>query len=413
MTYFKEFKINWYVLLATFIGISTGNALSHYTLSLFAPELISEFGWTRAQFALVGTLQIISVVALPIAGRFTDRFGARIAVVVGFFAISLGFFWFSIMSGSLTEFFVIWGLQHIFGVLTTSLVFTRVVVERFDRARGSSLSLLMMGPPLSGAIVAPILGSLIAAEGWRVGFIALGLASALGGIICVSMMGRKKREAPKKVLAQFDRAELMAIVRTRAFLLLVGGMFLINIPQVLAASQIKLVVMANGISDQMATWMVSLYAVGVILGRLTFGLALDRIRADLVALVALSLPAIGYVVLAMPLEAAWFVGGAIIIVGVAQGAEGDIGAYMVSRHFSLKNYSLILGFVKTGLDAGGAIGALVLSFTLASTGSYDSFLYIVAVSSVLGAICFFLTGQAPDNVENLDNKTHLDNQTAT
>jgi len=361
LTYFKEFKINWYVLLATFIGISTGNALSHYTLSLFAPELISEFGWTRAQFALVGTLQIISVVALPIAGRFTDRFGARIAVVVGFFAISLGFFWFSIMSGSLTEFFVIWGLQHIFGVLTTSLVFTRVVVERFDRARGSSLSLLMMGPPLSGAIVAPILGSLIAAEGWRVGFIALGLASALGGLICVSMMGRKKREAPKKELAQFDRAELMAIVRTRAFLLLVGGMFLINIPQVLAASQIKLVVMANGISDQMATWMVSLYAVGVILGRLTFGLALDRIRADLVALIALSLPAIGYVVLAMPLEAAWFIGGAIIIVGVAQGAEGDIGAYMVSRHFSLKNYSLILGFVKTGLDAGGAIGALVLS----------------------------------------------------
>jgi len=413
LTYFKEFKINWYVLLATFIGISTGNALSHYTLSLFAPELISEFGWTRAQFALVGTLQIISVVALPIAGRFTDRFGARIAVVVGFFAISLGFFWFSIMSGSLTEFFVIWGLQHIFGVLTTSLVFTRVVVERFDRARGSSLSLLMMGPPLSGAIVAPILGSLIAAEGWRVGFIALGLASALGGLICVSMMGRKKREAPKKELAQFDRAELMAIVRTRAFLLLVGGMFLINIPQVLAASQIKLVVMANGISDQMATWMVSLYAVGVILGRLTFGLALDRIRADLVALIALSLPAIGYVVLAMPLEAAWFIGGAIIIVGVAQGAEGDIGAYMVSRHFSLKNYSLILGFVKTGLDAGGAIGALVLSFTLASTGSYNSFLYIVAVSSVLGAICFFLTGQAPDNSENLDNKTDLDNQAAT
>lgn len=393
MSFFGEFRINWVTLLATFIGIATGNALSHYTLSIFAPELIEEFGWSKAEFALTGVLQGISVITIPIAGWFTDRFGARVAVTIGFIAMSLGFLAYTVMNGSLLVFFTIWIIQHLLGVLTTSLVFTRVIVERFDHARGSSLSLLMMGPPLSGAVAAPILGSIIGAEGWRAGFVALAVASAIGGTICVIMMGRKKHDAPKKApKAPLTRAELLAIVRTRTFVLLVGGMALINLPQVFAASQIKLVVMAGGVSDQLATWMVSFYAIGVISGRAIFGIALDRIGAHLVALVALSLPAIGYLVLASPQTLPWVVAGGVLIVGIAQGAEGDIGAYMVSRHFDLKNYSTILGFVRAGLDGGGAIGALVLSLTLAATDSYGPFLYMAAVASVLGAICFFVVG---------------------
>jgi MFS family permease len=393
VSFFGEFRINWVTLLAAFIGIATGNALSHYTLSIFAPELIEEFGWSKAQFALTGTLQGISVLTIPIAGWFTDRFGARIAVTIGFFAISLGFLAYTVMDGSLLVFFVIWITQHLLGVLTTSLVFTRVIVERFDQARGTSLSLLMMGPPLSGAVAAPILGSIIDASGWRAGFVALAIASAVGGAICVVMMGRKKRDAPtKEPKIPLTRAELMAIVRTRTFILLVGGMALINLPQVFAASQIKLVVMAGGVSDNLATWMVSLYAIGVIAGRAIFGVALDRIGPHLVALFALSLPAIGYLVLASPQTLPWVVAGGVMIVGIAQGAEGDIGAYMVSRHFDLKNYSTILGFVRAGLDGGGAIGALILSLTLAATDSYGPFLYMAAAASLVGAICYFIVG---------------------
>src|SRR3546814_12890917 len=110
-------------------------------MSLFAPELIAEFGWSKSQFALVGALPLVTMFVVPIAGRFTDRFGTRIAAIVGFVAISLGFLAFTVMDGSIVVFFAIWLLQHIFGVLTTSLVFTRVIVERFDKARGSSRSL--------------------------------------------------------------------------------------------------------------------------------------------------------------------------------------------------------------------------------------------------------------------------------
>lgn len=406
MTFFREFQVNWRTLLATFIGIATGNTLSHYTMSVFAPELIKEFGWSKAEFALIGALPMISLVTVPLAGRFTDKVGTRTAAAVGFVAMSLGFFAYSQMDGNIIEFFAIWLLQHIFGVLTTSLVFTRAIVACFDKARGTALSALMMGSPISGAIAAPLLGWMITAEGWRAGFMSLGVASAIGGIICVVMLGRRKRPAvveaqsleeqaqEKTDRSRLTRAELLALVKRPVFLLLVGGMFLINLPQPFAASQIKLVVLSQGVPDQTATWMVSLYAIGVILGRAVFGVALDRMRAHVVALFALSLPAIGFVVLALPTGMIWLLGLGVLVIGIAQGAEGDVGGYLVSRHFELKNFSLIFGFVKASLDAGGAVGALILSYTLHETDNYGPFLLISAATTIVGAVAFFLTGRS-------------------
>lgn len=407
MSFISEFRLNWVTVLATFIGIATGNALSHYTMNLFAPELIREFGWSKAEFALVSALPIVTAFITPFAGRFTDRFGTRVAAGIGLAAMSFGFFAMSTLNGNIYEFFALWLVQHIFGVMSTSLVFARILVDRFDKARGTALSVLMMGPPLSGAIVAPILGAVITAYGWRMGFISLGAVSAFGGLVSLFFMGRSSKRAgqPQEVKnPSLTRAELWEIARQPAFLLIVGGMFMINIAQPFAASQLKLVVLSKGISDSAGTWMVSLYATGVIIGRAIFGVALDRISANKVALIGLSLPALGFSILGMPGMTVSICALGIMLIGIAQGAEGDIGGYLVSRHFNLRNFSLVFAFVKSGLDAGGAIGALVLSATLASTGgSYQPFIWICACTTVVGAFLFFLTGsdrthRAPDAV---------------
>ena len=61
-------------------------------------------------------------------------------------------------------------------------------------------------------------------------------------------------------------------------------MFLINIPQVFARSQLRLIMLSSGVGDQVATLKLLLYAMGVIAGRITLGLALDRVRAHVVAI---------------------------------------------------------------------------------------------------------------------------------
>lgn len=397
----SEFKEHWAPLTACTIGIGLGAALTPYTMSIFSPELIRTFGWSKAQFALVGSLPILTLALAPIAGRFTDLVGPRVAAAVGFSAIPLGFIGFSLMRGSLLEFCLIWLLQTAFGILTTSLVFARVIVERFNRSRGLALSALMTGPPLAGALLVPVLAGLIAAYGWRGGYVALAAISGFAGAITIMMMGkgpavpRERRTFPPR-----ERGDLLILLRNRGLLLLIGGMFLVNLPQVVASSQLKLLLLEDGVDDTGATMMVSLYAIGVIVGRFLTGLALDRLPTHMVGLMMLGLPTLGFLILSASVPSTFVLGVAILTIGLAQGAEGDIGAYLIAARWGMQNYSFLMGFVSAAIGAGTAAGSILLSGALFVGGSYTPFLILSAVASAAGALLVFLTGFSPVTAEN-------------
>lgn len=394
MSYKQEFISGRRYVLAATLGMAVGSPLGHYTMSLFAPEMIGEFGWTRAQFALIGTATYFSIIFAPLAGRFADHVGPRVAAAVGFTSLPLGYLALSMINGDFNLFFGITIFKSIFGSMTATMVFARVVVERFDRARGLALSIVMTGAPLSGALAVPIVAAVIEAHGWRAGYQALALISGCGGLLVVLLLGRKRSAPrPERVRPRLERGEILGLLREPVFLFAVGGMFLVNIPQSIAASQLKLLLMDNGAPVKLATWIIALYAGGVAVGRILSGLALDRIPAHKVAIAVLGLPAIGLMLLASPLDAAWVLAAAVLILGLAQGAEGDVGAYIVSRKFPLKHYSLLLSLVMAAMNLGGATGSLILSYTLRDNGHYGTFLLISAAATVVGALLFYATGR--------------------
>ncbi|HUD29035.1 MAG TPA: MFS transporter [Novosphingobium sp.] len=396
MTYFREFRVNWTTLFGAMLGLALGSAMNHYMTNLFAPPLIAEFGWDKAQFALVGTLGLASMFVVPFWGRFTDRHGARISAAIGFVVVPLTFLAFSLMRGNIYEFFAITVVQHLFGVLTTTLVFSRVIVQRFDLARGMALSVLMSGAPLVGAAVVPLVGEVIDAQGWRAGYRLLALLSAIGGIAAVALVGPRRRKAdplPERTAPRLTGAQFAALLRHPAFILIVAGMFFCNVPSVIVSSQFKLVLVESGAPGRLATWLVSLYAVGVVVGRFLSGLALDRIAAQTVALAALGLPAVGFLILASPAEHPWLLAGAVLLIGLAQGAEGDIGAYLTSRTFDIANFSLVYSFLIASMGLAMAVGSVLLSMTLGATQRFDLFLLISAGLTIVGALCFFMTGR--------------------
>jgi MFS family permease len=392
--YFAEFKQHWRPLLGASLGMGMGVALGYYALGVFGPALIEEFGWSRAQFALVGVLPLATMVATPLGGWFADRFGARRAALIGYVAITLGFLAFAAMSGGIVQFFAIWVAQNMFGLLTSALVLCRVIVERFDRARGMALALATCAPPLCGAIAAPLVGAIIEAQGWRAAYLALAGATVLGGAAALLLIGRPRANAaPSEPAAAPVRRNVLSLLRAPVLWVFVAGMFLVNIPQGFAGSQLKLVVMDRGVASETATWMISVYAIGVIAGRLLCGLALDRIAAHMVAAAALSLPVLGYIGFALHLDAMALLTAFVALIGLAQGAEGDLGAYLISRRFGVGNFSFLLSLMSAMIGAGGAIGSLVLSATLDRTDSYDAFLWTAAAATLFGAALFGLSGR--------------------
>jgi MFS family permease len=392
--YLSEFRLNWTNLLGAGLGLAFGAAFNHYMMNLFGPALIAEFGWSRAQFAFIGVLGLVGMVCTPIAGRLTDVLGPRNAAAIGFLAIPTADLAVSFMSGNIYEFYAILAVKYAIGILAATMVFTRVVVERFDKARGIALACLLSCPPMVGAIAAPIIGHIIEVEGWRTAYRVMAAASALGGIAAVLLIGRYVDAAgtPRPPAPRLDWAQFREFCRNPVFLLLLAGMFLVNFPQVLVSSQMNIMLMENGATMGFATALVSLYASTVVVGRFIGGYALDRVAPHLVAIVSLGLPAIGFVLLASPLDARWVLAAAIACVGLAQGAETDVAAILSSRRFDMGHYSFVFAMLMTSMGLASSVGSMLLSATLSGDGNFNLFLLICAGVTLAGALCFFLTG---------------------
>lgn len=394
LSYFSEFRVHWPNLLGAGLGLAFGSAINHHLTSLFAPALIADLGWTRSQFALTGMVGLASMFFTPIAGRITDRFGPRKAAMVGFSVLPAGYFCLSLMTGQIWQYYAILLVNSTLGILTATMVFTRVVVERFDTARGIALAVMLSSPPLVAAVAAPVIGSIIENEGWRTGYRTLAALSALGGIAAVLLIGSGKGgKAEAREVAKLDWAKFREFARDPLFMLLIAGMFLVNLPQVLVASQFNLMMMENGATMAFATLLLSLYQICVVAGRFVCGWSLDRIAPHVVAILMLGLPVVGYLALASPFDARWLLTGVVVMVGLAQGAETDVSAFLTSRKFQLEHFSFVFSMQMMFMGLASALGSGLLSFTLRGNGNYNVFLVIAALSTLAGALCFFMTGR--------------------
>jgi MFS family permease len=394
MSYIGELLSNAHRLLGCCIALGTGAAISFFTVALFGPALIVDLGWSKSGFALIGSVPMFSVFTLPFVGRFADRAGPRKAGAFGFTILVCCFIALANMRGNLWEFLAINGVLGVFGVMTSSLVFARVIIDRFDKARGLALSIMMSASPIAGAVVTPLIGSIIAESGWRTAYYALAAISAIGGAVALTLIGRAGNGmAGGRPPLRMSKAEFLSIARVPAFPKLMLGMLLVNLPQTFASAQLKLVALEKGVGDTSATWLVSLYPLGSIAGRFLCGLALDRVSANLVALVTLGIPALAFAMFAMSDPALPLLIAAVLIIGLAQGAEGDVGAFIISRRFDTQNFSLLYAFMNMMVAAGTAIGALILSATLYRGFDYQPYIIICAIASLSGALLFGMTGR--------------------
>ena len=393
MGYFSEFRLNWPNLLGAGLGLAFGTAFNHYMSNLFGPALMAEFGWTKSQWSLVNALGLAGIVFTPIAGRIADRFGPRVAASIGFASLPISYVMLSQMGGNIYHLYAIMMFKLTFGIMTATMVFTRVVVERFDKARGVALACLLSCPPLAGTIGAPLIGWVIANHGWRTAYLIMAGLAALAGLATVYLIGRnlpppEQRDKP----AELGWKEFRMLCGNPIFPLLLAGMFLVNVPQVLVAGQMSIMLMESGASVAFATALVSVYGISVVTGRLIGGYALDRVPPHVVAIVFLGLPALGFVALASDFDSRWVLGGAIALVGLAQGAETDVAAMLTSRRFALGHYSFVFSLLMMGMGIASSLSAILLSVTLRNGGNFNLFLLVCAVATIAGALCFYLTG---------------------
>jgi len=406
MTYTDELRNNWRPLLAAMVGLSSGFTALAFTNSIMGPYLLRAFAWPKADFALVGSLSLMTLIALPVAGRLADRFGVRRTAAVGFIAGPISFLVLSRMSGDFRFYMTILVAQNLLCMTTTSTVFTRTVVQHIHRARGIALALAASGPALTIAIAGPLLNEFIAANGWRAGYVALATFTATGGLIAISLVPSRRHatEATESAARQSGN-DYRKLLHMSSFWILASGIMLCNFSQFLVNSQLGVVLETYHLSSSKISAMISTFAVGVMIGRLVCGLALDRFAAPVIAVVAMGLPGFGQCLIAADTGSTTIVTAAILCMGLSYGAEADLIGYLVARTFGIHIYGTVLGLMTAALSLGSTMGSLLLSATLKSTGSYGLFLFGSGGLALIGSLIFLLLPAAksqPDDIAEQD-----------
>jgi MFS family permease len=390
---FAEFRQHWRPLLASFLGLASALPLNSYILSTFAPYLIAEFHWSRAQWAVMGIVQSLTLITLPVAGRLTDIFGVRRVAAVGALSFPLSLVAIAMMNGSIVLYLTIFIVQTVLGSATTATVYARVVAEAFKLRRGLALGIFGSSTPLVAALGAPLITAFVESHGWRAGYLVVAAFSALCAVATLALLPRSQAEPRSPGGAE---ARVLDVYRTiaaiPAFWMMMLATLLVNFPFAVAMSQLKMVAFDQGLTDSAAAIAVSAFAIGSIAGRMVSGFALDALPPHVVAAIGFGLPFAGLLMLASSYDTTAVVVFAILLIGLSFGSEGDVIPVLVTRWFGIPVFSTVTGLLSAVIGTALALGNVLIGVTLQTTNSFTPYLLFAAAASFAGSTIFLLLG---------------------
>jgi MFS family permease len=389
-----EISTGWLVLLTSLVGIGAGaTSLLFYSVGVFFEPLQREFGWSRGQIAgAMIYLTVGLVISGPVAGWLIDRFGARVVALVSIPLLALILAGFASLGNSLPALSALFFAAGSLGAGTTPIVYTRIVNGNFYASRGLALGIVLAGTGIAALVLPPALVAVIGPRGWRSGFMLLAIvAVAVWPIVLFGFRGVEGATPRQdKVL---DGAGRVDAITSLTFWTISAGF--VAVATAVSGMVVHMVPLLRdaGLALPRAAGIASVIGIGVILGRVLIGWAVDRIFAPYIACLVFLATACGCVLL--NLGGAQAAPVAAFLVGFALGAEIDLIAYLTARYFGLRNYGFIYGLAYSLFSVGAAAGPVIMGRMFDSNGNYRIALWTMTACLVFGAAATITLPQFP------------------
>jgi predicted MFS family arabinose efflux permease len=391
--YRDEWRQGWSSLIAA--ALAGGASTVHFfTTGLMIGPITSSMGWSVAQVTF--GLMICSVAVIPgapLVGWLVDRVGLRRVVLTGLPLFFASFAATGPMASSYAGWVAAWGVMALVSTLTKGNVWTMWVAREFDAARGMALAVLMSGTGLFAIVLPPLTQVAIDALGWRNAYPALAAAMFVLAYPGAWIVLRSPRyDCPGPAVPRADNHAVASgmtpreAFRTAAFWQLVFASLLagwgIMSVQVFIAPMLE----EKAFDAKTAAAFAGLLGAAAIVGRLTTGLLLDRFPARIVGTVSMLLPAVACMVYLYAMPSSGAAALVAVLFGLAMGAEGDVVAYLASRHFGLGHFGAIFGFMAGAVGAGAGAGPFTIGLIRDHTGSYATVAAALCVAMLITAL---------------------------
>lgn len=278
----------WWILAGLFIEYMALIGIVFYTLPLFYPLLIEEYGWSPSRVTMPATFGFFAAAILtPLASPLFDRYSVRRFLVFGLSCVVLGLALYGAIAG-LAFMFSLYALFALGQVFAGQVPVMVLVTRWFRQRRGLAIGIVLIAPSMGGALFPLLLRDAFGAGDWREAALILTAA----GILMLGLPLLLIRNRPEEMnllpdgarkndsgigLAEREGPSLRAALHTPDFYLLAfaTGTLWFSMNGILQHQGIFLT-REFGADTARLPLLISLFFWGAIAGKLLFGWLADR-----------------------------------------------------------------------------------------------------------------------------------------
>jgi sugar phosphate permease len=406
----KGIFYGWVILSIAFVTLVLVYAVRN-TFSVFYPTIVEEFGWGRANTALMFSINIIAYgLMAPLAGSLVDRFGPRLILPIGGLIVGGGL---ALCSKATTQwhFYLFYGGMVAAGLsLVGWTPLSAIVSNWFFKKRGLAFGVLAAG--FGGSLVfASVAQFFISTFGWQTAYVIIGLSSIviiapLCGIFMYSRPQDKgllpdgislSSQEPRglngpEISTVRDEKWATAWTLSRAtktyhfWLLFLIAFFFLGLAETIAISHQVFFFRDLGYAPMPAANIYSVFGFAFVLGNLCSFIS-DRVGREKVFISCCLVSALAVCLLFLIKDASqpWMAFLFAVFFGLGVGAGGPVLFTTVADLFQGRYFGSIQGTVVLGFSLGGALAPWLAGFIHDRTGSYFS-TFLILLGSILISI---------------------------
>jgi len=386
----QEWRRGWTIVLASVFAFCFFSSLTAAQGVLMVP-IQKDLGFDRTTFSSgVSISGIITAVLSPFFGVLIDRYGTRKLALPGLIGVSLVIGAFSMATPSASLWVGLWVLYGFATLPVKSTIWTTTVAGAFMTARGLALGVTMCGAALAQTITPPLVNWLVGEVGWRSTFLWIGpFWGGLAFLVCLPFL-RDLHLSPrgKPGSDTADRPDVPGLTMHEAvrdpalWRIGISTCIFMGLTIGLLVHQFQIMVEA-GVSRSTASWLVSLFGIGGIVGKLVTGVLMDRYAPNWIGGLTLASSAIAFLLLMGAFSTLPLITLAMAVNGYASGTKLQIVGYLTSRYAGMRNFGKIFGIMAALIALGTSIGPVAAGRIYDTTGSYETFLIAGVIGSVI------------------------------
>ena len=394
MTFAKELKEQWPLILVLFLMQVFAFGFPTFALPFVYSGAIEEFGWTRQEAVLLTSFKFyVSAVAALIVGRLLDVLNPKHVIAVSALLGALAMVGF-MAADRLPVYYALGVLLGLNG--TGMAVSVNVVVSRaFDKSTGTMLGIVLSGTSVAGMILPMMMAPMMIAIGWRPAMAVLSCGIwvfALPGWLILSRRGSPIHARLQKQSYGVAKSGIWNHIKklsvTRDFWLIFVGIFLVmGVDQSVLQNQVLFLESEKGLNLELVAWGAALLAGVGILAKILFGLLFDRL--SILGII------ICYLLLAFSVGLSFTVGGVATMLifmtvrGIAHGGLIISGTVLLKHRYGFQSLGINLGILMLATSIGFGFCPSFMASMADKSGSYSEAFALGTVAVFVAAILLF------------------------